>query len=353
MDNLKEILEELKILMNCPSVSSDKQMNKKLLDEVKTRLPKNLFIKDYEFEGHSSLVIANTKDTAYDIVFCAHVDVVPADTYRFSEDEKNVYGRGAVDMKGSVAVILTLFKHLNTKKKIALFLTSDEEIAGHCARELVNLYPNINLAVVPDGGKNFQVIYKQKGLFQLKLEVKTTSAHASQPYNGINAINELYSCYEKLLKKYPLPKNDDDFQTSINLSKLEGGKALNQVPDEAVMYLDIRYVPECNTDEILDEINKINANIKVTVIEKGLAFATDINNKYIEKYLKISKEILGYKPEIIKNVATSDAIYFADKNIPTVLTNPIGDNPHCPNEYVNKESLLNLYKIFKKLIEEW
>lgn len=349
---MKEILEELKILMNCPSVSSDKRINKELLEDIKTRLPKDLTIKDYSFEGYSSLIIANTKDHNYDIVFCGHVDVVPADNYKYQEDEINVYGRGSIDMKGSVAVMLTLFKHLNTDKKLALFLTTDEEIAGHCARELVNLYPNIKLAIVPDGGKNFEVIYKQKGLFQLKLEVKTTSAHASAPYKGVNAISKLYNCYEKLLLKYPLPISDEDFRTSINLSKLEGGKALNQVPDTASMYLDIRYVPECNPEEIIKEIEEIDSDIKIKVIEKGLAFKTDINNKNIQKYLKVCKEVLKEEPKIIKNAATSDAIYFADKGIPTVLTNPVGDNPHCKDEFVNKESLLNLYKIFKKIVEE-
>ena len=58
------------------------------------------------------------------------MDVVPAEKYECIETEKEIKGRGAFDMKGSVATALELFKNLDTKKKVALFITSDEEITA-------------------------------------------------------------------------------------------------------------------------------------------------------------------------------------------------------------------------------
>ena len=51
-------------------------------------------------------------------------------------DDENIYGRGTIDMKGSVAVALTIMKHLQTKAKVTLLITSDEELTGACASEL-------------------------------------------------------------------------------------------------------------------------------------------------------------------------------------------------------------------------
>ena len=55
------------------------------------------------------------------------------------EDTENIYGRGTIDMKGSVAVLLELFNNIDTKKKIALFITSDEEQDGNCVYELLKI----------------------------------------------------------------------------------------------------------------------------------------------------------------------------------------------------------------------
>lgn len=353
MENkLDEILCLLEKLMNCPSVSKDNEVSNQLLDMIKDEVPNTLFVKKHDFDGFGSLVISNTEDTDFDIVFCTHIDVVPCAEYKYTEDDENVYGRGSFDMKGQVAVLITLFKELRTDKKVALFITSDEEIAGNCAKGLVDIYPNIKLAIIPDGGKDFNLIEEEKGQLQIKLSVKTKTAHASQPYNGVNAITTLYDCYLKLLEKYPLPISSDDYKTSIALSKMVGGDALNQIPGYAEMYLDIRHTSRDKKEEFLNLIREVNPEIEIEIMTAGSAFVTDVNNPNIKMYLEMCEDVLGYMPKIVKTEATSDGIYFSDKNIPTALMNPIGDYPHCPNEFVNKKSLLDLYKIYEKILKE-
>lgn len=349
--DLEEILKILKVLMDTPSVSNQKDISKKLLNDISKMMPKDLIIKEYDFDGYGSLVIANALDD-FDIAFCTHIDVVPCEEYKYVSKGDRVYGRGAIDMKGAVAACLHLFKNLDTDKKVALFITSDEEIAGNCAKCLVDKYPNIKLAIIPDGGKDFELIAEEKGLLQLELSIKTKSSHASQPYNGVNAITSLYDCYLKLLERYPLPLNAADYKTSINLSKLIGGDALNQVPDYAKMYLDIRHVVGDLKENIINFIKSINPNIEIKIVGSGIAFTTDINNHNIKEYLAACEKELGFKPKITKTESTSDAIYFSAKNIPTVLMNPVGDYAHHPGEFVEKDSLLKLYNIYKKILKE-
>lgn len=296
------------------------------------------------------MVISNTKSKNLDIVFCTHVDVVTASSYSLIDMGNILKGRGTFDMKGSVAVLLHLFQNLDTDKNIALFITSDEEITGYCASQLLTIYKP-KFAIVPDGGKNFQIVKEEKGQLQVKITCKTKSAHASQPYNGENAIVKLMDIYQKLIAKYPLPTSSNEYQTSINLSTINGGYALNSVPDSGEMSLDIRHTSQASKEEIINYIKSLDENIIVDIIHSGSLFTTDINHISIQKYLKVSEDILKRKPQIVSTEATSDAIYFSDLGIPTILTNPSGDFAHSPNEYIEKDSLLKLYFIWKKFIK--
>ena len=122
---------------------------------------------------------------------------------------------------------------------------------------------------------------------------QTKSAHASQPFNGENAIVKLYQAYENLIKAYPLPKDNTEYKTSINLSSLNGGYQTNQVPDSATMKLDIRYIAKDNPQDFINIISNTNPSIEIKTILEGPVFKTNLNNKDIKKYLKVCKKILN------------------------------------------------------------
>ncbi|MCI6107093.1 MAG: M20/M25/M40 family metallo-hydrolase [Candidatus Faecimonas sp.] len=348
---LKNIIEILKKLMSYQTTEDKKEEINQLFNYIKSLIPKELYIAEYEFDGKQSIVISNTKEKKLDIVFCTHIDVVPAEKYECIETETTIKGRGSFDMKGSVAVCLELFKNLDTNKKVALFITSDEEITGNCAKQLLTIY-DTDFAIVPDGGTDLQIVKEEKGQLQLKVSIKTKSAHASQPYNGENAILALYNSYQQLIKKYPLPISSEDYKTSINLSMIEGGEALNSVAATATMYLDIRHTSKDTNEKILKDVKSLNKDLKIEIIHAGSLFKTNLDDKNVKKYIEISKKIMKKEPEIVSSEATSDAIYFSDKKIPTILTNPKGGFAHGPKEYVEKQSLYELYKIWKEILKE-
>lgn len=345
-----EIINTLKDLLNFKTIAGEKKEFTKIFNYIKNNINKNLYYKEYNFNDNTACVISNTTDKNLDVIFSSHIDIVQSNNYEFYEDNKNIYGRGTIDMKGSVSVLLKLMNNLNTTKKIALFITSDEEIDGNCTYELLKIYKS-KLAIVPDGGTNFNLIKEEKGLYRLRLSIKTKSAHSSQPFNGENAITKLITIYNKIIEKYPLPRNENDYITSVNLSRLNGGIADNQVPDYAEMILDIRHTSSNSKEELLKYISSLDKNLNIEVLLEGSVFQTNINNKEIKKYIQICEKILKRKIKIVGCESTSDAIYFSEKNIPTIIMNPNGYYAHCPNEYVNKESLYTLYEIYKKFIE--
>lgn len=179
---------------------------------------------------------------------------------------------------------------------------------------------------------------------------KGVTSHASEPYKGINPIIKLMDIYYKLIEKYNMPKDENDFKTSINLSKINGGKANNMVPSEANMVLDIRFTKEDKPEDIINYIKEISKDINIKVLDMGPVFSVNHKLKSIKKFLYETGKILNKEVEIKKCVATSDAIYFSEKNIPTILMNPKGDYWHNPNEYVELDSLYTLYEIFETLL---
>lgn len=345
---LSEILDNTKKLMKCVTIKNNYEEFDKALNIIKKEL-NNYYIKEIVVDNYKNLVISNTKDYDLDIIFCGHVDVVPDKKYEPVVLDGCLFGRGSFDMKGQLSVMISLLKNNNIKKKIALIITSDEEIGGKCCQEIIKDY-SANLAVIPDAGLNFNLIVEEKGLLQIEIETEGVSAHSSQPFKGENAIIKSMNIYEKLIEKYPLPKNDQDFITSINLSKIEGGKNVNSVADICKMYLDIRFTKDVTKEVILEDIKNISFDSKVKILDFGPMFNVDYNNEYIKKFLNNSKKILGKSVIINKCVATSDAIYFSEKNIPCILINPNGNYWHSPNEYVEIDSLYTLYLIFKTLI---
>lgn len=346
----EKIINTLKNLMSFITVRGNSEEFRKIFDYIKKTMNKKLYLKEYEFDNNISLVISNTTDVDLDVVFCGHIDVVPASKYEFLEDDENVFGRGAIDMKGSVAVMLELFKKLDTKKKTALFITSDEEVDGNCTYQLLKIY-RPKFAIIPDAGSDFSLISEEKGLLQLKLSITGSLAHSSQPFNGVNAIELLIDIYKKIIDKYPLPKSCSEYITSVNLSKINGGVQNNQVPDYAEMVLDIRHVFKDKKEEILKFIKSLNKYLVVEEILSGSVFKTDIDNLEIKRYISVAESALKRKIKISGCESTSDGVYFSDLGIPTVLMNPNGYYAHSDGEYVNKKSLVDLYNIYEKFLK--
>ena len=88
------------------------------------------------------------------------------------------------------------------------------------------------------------------------------------------------------------------------------------------------------------------------MLDQGPVFQVDENLQIIKEFISNAELILKHKVKIEKCVATSDAIYFSEKNIPTIIMNPSGGNAHSQNEYVNIDSLKKLYEIYEKFIKK-
>ena len=75
-------------LLSFKTIADNKEEFTKLFNYIKEICNKELNIKEYEFNGKKSLVVANTSSVNLDIIFCTHVDIVPIENYKIIEDEE-------------------------------------------------------------------------------------------------------------------------------------------------------------------------------------------------------------------------------------------------------------------------
>lgn len=369
MDNNNQILELTKKLISYKTINGNDKEIVRCFDFIKQFFAKEIktgriIVREYRNNNLISVVFSNTKTLKYDIILNGHIDVVSAENKLFTplvKDDK-LFGRGAADMKSQVAVLMAVFKEVinsGIDKSIALMLTSDEEIGGQSGVGYLvdKIGYKSKVVIAPDGGHNFELIIKEKGGFWIKITAAGKLVHGSRNWLGENAIEKLIIFYQALLKIFvPLKKIKALYQDgiSVNLGRIQGGKSINAVPDQAEMYLDIRYSEKSDKIKIIKKIEQLARKHKVSFEVTDIVEMLEVssNDQYLLKFKNIAEEIIGKKIEISKATGASDARFFSAKNMPVIIMVPNCGNKHGNDEWVEIKSLGKFYEIIKKYIEE-
>lgn len=309
-------------------------------------------VKKYTLHDKPALVLSTEEGVVSDVIISGHIDVVSADEELFLptvKDEK-IFGRGVYDMKGPLSAALYAAQDAvlaGSKKTISILITADEEVDGRGTKALLSEKGyRSKFTLIPDGGDEEHFVIAQKGFAQIAVSILGKSAHASRPWEGVNPIQAASDLIKTMTSRYPMPESSDEWSTTVTCTKIEAGADLNQIPDTAKAYFDIRYVDESELDEIKKFIeNKLGAQVQVeTVAENGMFFV-DENNPEVQTLREIVHAHTGVLPELSRECGTSDAIFFTEQDIPTVLFRPKGGGEHTNEEWVDVDSLGNLHKV--------
>jgi succinyl-diaminopimelate desuccinylase len=336
------------------------QTKKEEVDALYTYVKKYLgndYLYKYIISNNQPSLIAYKKNCKKsEVVLQAHIDVVPGNDNQFEPVVKKnkLFGRGASDMKFALAAYLVVLKELEKENhSIALWLTSDEEIGGFDGiRYLLNTEKLIcKFCVLPDGTNNWNVTTEAKGVLHFSLKSEGKSAHGSKPWLGENAIKTLITIYPKLEKELFIKPNKTHWHNTINLGKIEGGVATNSVADTATVYCDYRFTSDYSlitTRKILKDFSK-KYNLIFEEKVAGNAYSLDMKNPFVKNYLQIMKEnSIPYK--FAKDHGSSDARFFAEKNIPAFLLKPICGGDHSDQEWIDLSSLQMFTFLLKQFI---
>lgn len=361
--DIKNLLIEL---IKFKTIAQNPHELKNIIDYVENYLKnENLIIRRYEKNQKHSL-IALFKDTKKPkIFFVGHLDVVDASDELFEPkiDGNILKGRGSFDMKGPSAVLIQLFKELSEENKIfdiGLMLTTDEEIGSQNGVEyLLNEEGySSDFAIIPDGGSDFNIINREKGVLHFRVVSEGKSAHGSRVWEGVNAIDNIIDFYNDISIIFPTEPCGDanHWHNTINIGKISGGSKVNIVPDYCVVEIDIRFTEpwtiEKMKSQVLSSLKKF-PNLKIEFLSSGEAIYVPEDNEVLKLYKSVCERVLNRKVSFILEHGATDGRFFALKNIPVIITNAIGYGIHTSDEWVDLDSLETLKNIFKSFLIEY
>jgi len=318
-------------------------------------------IKDYvkgykliENNNYKSLIL--WKQEKPEIIYMCHLDVVPArdQDFIFREVRNKYLGRGVLDNKFAISALIETLRELKDKNiNFGGIITSDEEIGGfNGANYVINKLKFLGkIFIVPDSGLNFSLETEAKGVLHLKIILKGKKAHGSRPWEGVNALDIFLQGYKRLRKIFPEYKKPT-WKPTLNLGKISGGQATNQVCDYMAAFLDFRYPFGYKKEQFLTIVKKIFPKAKIQMIAEGSPIKTDLKNIYIKKWISIAEKILRRKIEFTKSYGATDARFLAKYKIPFIIMEPKGGNYHADNEWIDKNSLIQFKKILKSFLEQ-
>ena len=338
--------------MELRSTEDATKQQKECLDLIVKEFGSDFETREYEFNGSPALVLTNAKSNESDIIISGHIDVVGGadNLFKPTIKENKLFGRGAYDMKGPLASALHAASEAvksGTSKTIAILITSDEEVSGDGTRHLLSKEGySARGAVIPDGGNQTHIVTAQKGFAQLALTVKGSSSHASRPWKGENPIVLAAELVQKIADNYPVPESSDDWKTTVTSTKMVSGLNLNQIPETATVYVDIRYTQESDTKKFLEWFNQEYHSVGSveTIAENGMFFVNE-SDPFVIGFKQTVQKSTGSEPIFLKECGTSDAIFFTEQGIPAVLYRPNGGGEHSDSEWVDIESLGVLYEV--------
>ena len=292
------------------------------------------------------------------LMLSCHLDVVQAKDDQFEPQIEGgrMIGRGTSDMKFAVPVFFNVWDRLKSgRQKILLAFTFDEEIGGnkgigHLLNE-VGLRPAV--CFLPDGGDNFQIEAKEKGVFHFQVKTSGRSAHGSRPWLGENAIDKMVAIYSDLRNEFPFVHTPEQWTHTLNLGKIVAGDAANKVPDACKASFDLRFIEDHTAQEIEDRVRKmVGQRGAFEPLVVGDNFCLDMELWCSRMFQKAAERHLSHPMPLYCSEGASDARFFTPYKIPVIISKPVCAGHHSDNEWIDLESISTYTNILIDFVEQ-
>jgi succinyl-diaminopimelate desuccinylase len=306
--------------------------------------------------GVPTLLVLRPDGTA-PVLLMSHIDVVDAPDALFEPRVENgrLFGRGSIDDKYAAALSLVLLAEWIERLRSAgktqadlpfgILISGDEEIGGHNGAQVALAQLRTDFAIALDGGNRKKIVVKEKGILRLKLIARGKTAHAARPWLGENAIEALIADYFAL-KSHFAAAAPDHWHRTLNFSRIQAGKAVNQVPDYAEALFDIRYTENDDMHAVVAAIRR-DIRGEVEVVETEPLFQGG-HTPQLARLLAIAG-----RPEVSCDHGASDARFLSEFGIPGIVWGPDGDDSaHSPEEHINLDSLFEVHHILDEFFRE-
>lgn len=302
------------------------------------------------------------------VVLSAHTDVVPVEGQAWTVPpfagvlrDGRVYGRGATDMKGFLAVVLANVPRLKEAAIVSpvhLAFSYDEEVGCRGAPDLVRaLMQSVAMPAFAIVGEptTMRVVRAHKGKVARRLIFIGQTGHSAMPHRAANAVDAAVAIAHALrgLADAEIARGGDAAfdppYTTIHVGSLHGGGAVNLVPERAVLEYEIRTMPGRDAGEILAQIDALVARERDRL--RGSASEANIVSEEVSAYPGLDINSDDAATQLMARLADdtqpattvafgTEAGLYAQAGIPTLVCGP-GDmaRGHKPDEWIGLDEL--------------
>ncbi|WP_457667648.1 succinyl-diaminopimelate desuccinylase [Thiolapillus sp.] len=371
---MSETLKLARDLISRPSVTpEDEGCQSLMMDRLKAL--------DFEREpmnfGDTQNFWARRGEQAPVFCFAGHTDVVPPgpdaawDSPPFEPTvvEGMLYGRGAADMKGSLAAMITateafVKKHPDHKGSIAYLITSDEEgPATHGTVKVIETLEARNekidwcLVGEPSSTNKLADVVKngRRGSHGCRLVVKGVQGHVAYPHLAKNPVHEALPALAELVATEWDQGNRFFPPTTFQISNIHAGTgATNVIPGDLEVLFNFRFSTETTHKALEQQVEAIldrhglEYDIEWTL--SGPPFLT-AEGDLLDAAQQAIQDVMGYRTKLSTSGGTSDGRFIAPTGAQVLEMGPLNATIHKVNECVAVADLDNLSRIYFRLME--
>jgi succinyl-diaminopimelate desuccinylase len=323
------------------------------------------------------------------LIINGHLDTFPiGDAGRWtvpplggSVADGRIYGRGAADMKaGLAAAVLTarlLARHRTAwSGELVLTLVGDEETGGLWGTQhLLKTVPEAagDFMLSADAGSPQVVRIGEKGQLWLEVTAAGKANHGAHVHLGINAIERLTAALGRLTglraMACPIPAGvlavmnaaqqvseavsgigeaHTLAHVTLNIGRIEGGSAVNIIPDAARALCDVRFPPGLAVADIVREIERLIGGapgIAHRVLSATEATVTDPDHEGVRLAVANAVSVVPGGAVVNMRVGFSDARFYRLHGVPSIVYGPTPHNMGGPDENVTIDDLFAVFYV--------
>lgn len=374
-DYTTDTIKLTQALIQQPSVTPDDCQCQEMM--IKRLAPLGFKAETMHFEEVTNLWARKGTDGPL-LCFAGHTDVVPTGPesdwkhppFEAKIDGDFLHGRGAADMKGSLAAFISacerfVEQHPEHKGSIAYLITSDEE--GPAKNGTVKVIETLEarnekidwcLVGEPSSTKVLGDVIKngRRGSLNAKLTIKGKQGHVAYPHLAENPIHLASPALTDLVSQEWDQGNDFFPATTFQITNIQSGTgATNVIPGTKEILFNFRFSTEVTADELKarteDILKKHDLDYDIIWNLSGQPFLTEAG-PLVDAAVKAIKYVKGVDAELSTSGGTSDGRFIAPTGAQVLELGPINATIHQVDEHVSVQDLNDLSLIYEKILIE-
>jgi succinyl-diaminopimelate desuccinylase len=323
LDLSTDLLSLTRAVVDVPSVSGDETALADLVEAALRACPHLDVLRD------GDAVVARTHaGRARRVVAAGHLDTVPvAGNLPSRVDGDEVWGRGTVDMKAGVAVMLSLAAELTAPHDDVTWVFYDHEevaaelnglgrVAAHHPDWLAADFAILGepTAAGVEGGCN--------GTLRALVHVEGVAAHSARAWTGVNAIHKAGEALRRLARYEPATVTVDglNYREGLNATLIAGGTAPNIIPDECTVTVNYRFAPSRTVAEAEAHVREVLDGFDVEIADAAAGARPGLDHPAVRGFIDAVLGATGRRPTA--KLGWTDVARFAALGIPAVNFGP-------------------------------